>query len=166
MTCHPPFPLRILLRNNTPNSIKSDDANYKGLPIECRECGDAGPEGNARAFCQRDPWSITLCANRLLNLDDIRESLRHELVHVFDFSRGRYDFNSCRGLAASEVRAAREAECSGRFMLSFMRERCIKSHAQRSTANIFPQIAGQCVRDEYEAAMKDLAPMTEEQISK
>jgi hypothetical protein len=129
--------------------LSSTDSGDKGIGIECRPCGADGAEGNARAFCQRNPWSVTLCTNRLVNLDDIRESLRHELVHVFDFSSKRYDYTNCKGLAASEIRAAREAECVGRFAFGFLKERCIRTHAERSTANIFPKDAESCIAAMY-----------------
>jgi len=55
---------------------------------------------------------------------------------VYDYSSGRCDFSSCLGLAYSEVRAAREAECSSDaeyFITEYFRHRCIKNSAIRST---------------------------------
>ena len=138
---------------------KKHGPDWRGPALSCRRCGSNGPEANARAFCSTEPWALTLCSNRLADLGDIREVLRHELVHIFDFSTKRYDYESCSGLAASEIRAAREAECSGKFTFGFMRDRCIQRTAVASTANIFPDDASRCVKDMFDKAMADLEPL-------
>jgi hypothetical protein len=130
---------------------------WKGVSIMCRKCNDHGVEGGARAFLQAE-GDITLCTNRLRGLTDINEVLRHELTHAFDMSRERYDLYTCKGLAASEIRAARAAECNGKYTFDAMRDMCIKHHAERSTSNLFPQKAKECVKSVFEKAMKDLEP--------
>jgi hypothetical protein len=42
---------------------------------------------------------------------EIEEVLIHELTHLYDLKRG-YDFGDVRDLARSEVRAARDSECT------------------------------------------------------
>ena len=43
------------------------------------------------------------------------EALTHELVHAVDHAHDRCKFATCEGLAFSEVRAARDAECDKHF---------------------------------------------------
>jgi len=109
------------------------------VPISCTDCGDIGPEGNAKALTRIEPLEIEICRNRNSSAEDIEKSLVHELVHVFDYQTKRYDLFSCDGLASSEIRAAREAECSGRFMFNWSRERCIRQRAVASTAVRFEE---------------------------
>ena len=67
---------------------------------------------------------------------------------------------TCDGLAASEVRAAREAECSGEFPLQWLRDRCIKQRATASTANLFPSSeASKSVEKVFTSAVADLDPL-------
>ena len=76
--------------------------------LDCRPCGNSKGEGNARAFIVDNPVNIVLCTNRL-TVDDLEEVLVHEMTHAYDYKFGHYDLTTCEGLAASEVRAAREA---------------------------------------------------------
>lgn len=70
---------------------------------------------------------------------------------------------SCEGLACSEIRAAREAECerfSKPFFSSFkfISNQCIKYYAKRSTKNIFPSEGEKCVNKIYDHAINDKEP--------
>ena len=76
--------------------------------LDCRPCGNSKGESNARAFIVDNPVNIVLCTNRL-TVDDLEEVLVHEMTHAYDYKFGHYDLTTCEGLAASEVRAAREA---------------------------------------------------------
>ena len=65
----------------------SQSMNETSSPIiiQCKQCGNFGPEGGARAYVKGpDPLSMVLCANRLSSVDEIQEVLIHELIHVFD----------------------------------------------------------------------------------
>eukprot|EP01041_Mallomonas_annulata_P002764 gene2764-5447_t len=137
------------------------NATKEDVNIECRICNNTGVEGNARAFTQDDPLQITLCTNRL-QPNDVEEVLAHELIHVFDYRLQRCDFSSCDGLAYSEVRAAREAECRGPFLFDWFRLRCIRINATKSTSNLFPASAASCVNNVFDIAVKDHSPLTSE----
>jgi hypothetical protein len=133
---------------------KLDKVKFK---MSCIDCSKRGVK--AKGFLEVNPMAIKICADRI-QLKDVQMLVDHELVHAFDYSLGRCDFSTCQGLAFSEVRAAREAECSGWFLHDFFRASCIKDHATRSTASIFPEpgVAASCVEEVYSSAMQDLEP--------
>ncbi len=139
--------------------ISSESMNLK---ISCRPCSSEGVEGNARGFLKSPPFEIVLCTNRL-HPYEIKEILTHEAVHAYDFHNKRCDFDTCKGLAFTEVRAAREGECKSRFYYPFqwMRDDCVQKHATRSTANLFPRRdAVRCVADVFQEAMADKQPVS------
>ena len=91
----------------------------------------------------------------MVNEEEIEEAVVHELIHAFDYTTHRCDFHTCEGLAYTEIRAAREAECGplakshrsgGSFgdlwlpsvAMEWWRQRCVRDHAVRSTANMYP----------------------------
>ena len=84
---------------------------YSSVDVICRSCLTSGPEGSARAFVQAPPLSIVLCSDRL-TAAEIPEVIVHELTHVYDIASKKLDFAACDDLAYSEVRAARDAECT------------------------------------------------------
>jgi hypothetical protein len=98
---------------------------------------------------------VVLCVNELAD-SDIEEAVVHELVHAYDYSKKRCDFSSCLGLAYSEVRAAREAECSGKFASQWLKNQCIRNRAVLSTANLYPRSAKSCVDSVFDDALKDM----------
>ena len=83
------------------------------------------------------------------------------MVHAYDYVKSRCDFETCEGLAYTEVRAAREAECANHFpAISWLQNQCIKGNAIRSTASIFPVVeASRCVDTVFDVAVKDQAPL-------
>lgn len=125
----------------------------QNIPVECRICEKEGVERSARAFIS-SPIRIVLCANRL-SAQDYAEAFTHEATHAFDFVNGSCDFSNCDGLAYSEVRAARNAECASSV---FLKNYCIKSSATKATANLFPKEASDCVARAFEEAVKDYRP--------
>lgn len=131
------------------------------IDIRCRKCDENGPEGkHARAFLQTGPVEVVLCSNRL-KASALREVIVHEGTHAYDFSNGRCDFDTCMGLAYSEVRAARDAECAGFYPFEWLRENCIRNHATKSTACLVPNYseASKCVDAVFDTAIKDLSPV-------
>lgn len=131
--------------------------------VSCQDCSQTSRDVNqtTRAILRDTfPLEIAICCNRL-NESEIEEVLVHELIHAYDYSGNRCDFSSCKGLAYSEVRAAREAECSkGYFPFEFMRQSCIRDCAIRSTSNLFPSAQSTiCVDAVLSEAMKDLQPL-------
>ncbi len=141
------------------NSIQQSPAKPAiDLQIHCKKCGTEGPEGGARAYVRGpNPLSIVLCSNRLATKAEIEQVLIHELIHVYDVHARNWDLTNCYTLAKSEVRAAREAECSD-ASLSFTKRLCVKEKAIVATKNMFPDLGPQCVGAVFEEAMKDHAP--------
>lgn len=140
-------------------AVKEDEGRWK---VKCRPCSRTGTEGKARAFITAHPSEIVLCSNRLPDRKNIEEALLHELVHAYDYSLARYDFYSCDGLASTEVRAAREAECSSRMLVfDWLRSRCIRSCASRATSHIYGEEAHECVKRVYDKAVLDKKPFKE-----
>ncbi len=141
-------------------SSSSDANNNITLEIQCRQCGNSGPEGSARAFLRGpSPLTIILCTNRLSLSDseEIEEVLTHELIHVFDVHHRKWDFSNCQTLARSEIRAAREAEC-GNVSFGFWKESCVRDKAKEATRNMFRYKGIDCVNKVFNDAMRDNEP--------
>ena len=142
-------------------TLKGSDELIK---IHCITCTNKGFEENARAYVTLDPAEVVLCANKLPNLDSVAEALRHEAVHAYDISHNRYNLETCEGLASSEIRAAREGECKN--SLSWLRNYCIKNHAEAATKNFFPNQYAQCVQKVYDDAVADKEPIFQRTVNK
>jgi len=155
-----------------------DHRQHVVIPIECRACSNdpLSMEAQARAFvlnaagtdgsssnCHHSESQISdivLCSNRLYSKEDVEEVLVHELVHTYDVFINRLNLRKCNDLAYSEIRAAREAECSkvhsswGKFANSI----CVKEKATSATRSIFPDEGAECVKNVFKSAMEDLSP--------
>jgi Peptidase M76 family len=132
--------------------------------ISCQDCSKTAPDINITtraAIRDKFPLEIVVCCDRLEE-SKIEEVLIHELVHAYDYSHNRCNFSTCAGLAYSEIRAAREAECSnGYYPFEFMRQMCVRDVAIRSTSNLFPKAeATTCVDAAMSTAIKDLEPFS------
>lgn len=141
------------------------------LNFKCEICSDSGPESSARGFlADGEPMEVIFClnhisSNRAKMQDTIKEILVHELVHAYDHGRQICDLSTCEGLAHSEIKAARAAECqaAGRMLPfglnEYLRNQCIRKHAIKSTANIFgKEQASRCVGTVFDRAIKDISP--------
>ena len=96
---------------------------------------------------------------RLAPLLILKFSLKHELIHSYDHSNERYDLIDCLGVAHSEIRAAREANCHRSYLSYFFnKEDCIKRHANASTDTLYKGRGSECVKEAYDSAMRDLEP--------
>lgn len=131
--------------------------------ISCQDCTKTAHDINStsRAVIRDSvPLEIVLCCDRLSSRN-IEEVMIHELIHAYDYSRNRCDFSKCTGLAYSEIRAVREAECRGGYYpFKFMRDICVRENAIKSTANLFSKAeATICVDAVFSEAMKDLEPI-------
>lgn len=127
------------------------------LSIICRQCGDTGPEGSARAFVFGPmPLQIVLCTNRLslMNSEALESALVHELIHIYDLRRRHMDFSDCHQLAYTEVRAAREGECRAAWWPAS----CVKERALTSTNIMFGEAGRACIRAVFDTAMQDTMP--------
>jgi len=146
------------------------------LKISCSICGESSIEANARGFLvDGDPLEIVICANRFKPTsysngssdteirNTVREIITHELVHAYDYKLQICDFSTCEGLAHTEIKAAREAECANvsnlhRF-IPWLKNICIREHAVRSTANLYDHsVASKCVDKVFDDAVKDKSP--------
>jgi hypothetical protein len=158
-TCEEMLALVIGTKVPFKGDVKYDHAFEKldkiNIKISCIDCSTRGVK--ARGFLEVNPTAIKICADRI-HPKEVKMLVDHELVHAYDYSLGRCDFSTGKGLAYSEVRAAREAECSGWFLHEYFRADCIKDHATRSTLNLFPQGAAGFVEEVYESAILDLEP--------
>jgi hypothetical protein len=136
------------------------------IAIECQSCGsDTRAEAGARAYVKGpEPLSIVLCSNRLSSQREIDEVLLHELIHTYDIKERKLDLTKCNQLAYSEVRAAREAECSN-SLTAFTGRMCSKDKATVATKNMFPDTARKCVCDVFEEAMNDHSPFGEPNLN-
>ncbi|KAL3794036.1 hypothetical protein HJC23_008924 [Cyclotella cryptica] len=150
------------------DSTHSSSASLEGITppmgttvtIECQTCGcETRAEAGARAYVRGpNPLSIILCSNRLSTQGEVNEVLVHELIHVYDIFSRQMDLRQCHALAYSEVRAARDAECSG-SLTTFTRNICAKDKATVATKNMFPEEGRGCVCDVFDRAIRDVAPL-------
>lgn len=127
------------------------------VPISCQTCDDDGVEGDAFAYIKSKPVEIILCSNRLKTEKLLHQALAHEATHAYDFLHKRCDFYTCDGLAYSEVRAARNAECASRWP-PFLRKYCAQELAEKSTNNLYPNQGKACVARVFDRAYEDNEP--------
>lgn len=56
---------------------------------------------------------ITICENTLFNRRSIEDTLKHELIHSYDYCRANIDIDNCLHTACAEVRAVNlSGECN------------------------------------------------------
>ena len=118
-------------------------------------------------------------ANRKMMIQEMDEIITHELIHIYDVRQLHLNLVHCNDLAYSEIRAAREAECSSfntttvpsiirnsqsrnhqqdRYHQKQLND-CVRTRATTATKNIFPSFrAHQCIHNVYKEAMADLRP--------
>jgi len=150
--------------------LRASSSRFKSLlagikadvTVSCRPCSLDNSEGSARALLKSWPLlEIVLCTNRL-EREKVEEVFVHELVHAYDYTNGKCNFDTCMGLAYSEVRAAREAECAGYFPFEWLKTQCIRHRATKSTANLFKEKdqAAKCVDAVLKEAIADKSPFS------
>ena len=132
--------------------------------FECKNCDSIDiNEQNIKAYLlqynnKEKPNKIILCTNSNSSSSDLKVASKHELIHAYDLSNKRYHFGDCHGLAHTEIRAAREADCNHYFVFDFMKKACIIDKASTSTNSIFKGRGRECVKDVYDSAMRDNEP--------
>lgn len=142
-------------RSNTAIKLLNHLAN-SDMNIVCGECSNSGNISKYRGFLQKEPFQIVLCANRIQKRE-IEEVLVHESTHAYDLINKKVDFNTCEGLAYSEIRAARNADCANDSPLT--KDACISYRALLSTACSHSESdAMKCITSQYSKAMKDIEP--------
>eukprot|EP00953_Heterococcus_sp_UTEX-ZZ885_P007248 4398-Heterococcus_DN1.PRE.2 len=152
-----------------------------GTTAVCELCPSTGPGAGARAYFMVDPATIVLCVNQMHRGEaEVEEVLVHELVHAYDFCAAKRDLSRCQDLARSEVRAAREAECHynttattnhtatasattnsapAEWWFAHSWRDCVRQKAIRSTSQMCPTTAAQCVDAVFTEAMADSVPL-------
>ena len=113
------------------------------ISITCRPCSKDGREAHARAFVQSPPLGVVLCTNRLRTKEDIEATVTHELVHCYDIMKQKLDLTQCDNLAYSEVRAAREAECSFGSFLNL----CLNQY--KNSSGVVGRVSNSSMCEEY-----------------
>jgi len=160
-------PPLLLRRQSSLQATSAVKPPTEWLQMSCRQCATTGPEGGARAYVMGPtPLSIVVCQNRLSKgsrvdqQHEMEEILTHELVHVYDVRQLQLDLRDCENLAYSEVRAARQAECSTLVDTSWYpyQSWCIRQKSLTATHNLFPQTGRQCINRVFDKAMADTRP--------
>jgi hypothetical protein len=108
-----------------------DDTNNKSVIL---------PPVSGIGFFNLD--GITILHDRVSTRDDIEQLLTHELVHAVDHHVTKLDLTTCGGLACSEVRAAKFAECNASWELGGVKKRCARNFAKMSTRMVFGPVDG------------------------
>lgn len=66
--------------------------------LACERCGDCNggydPDNN----------QIIICSNAKLTKNTVMATMMHEMIHMFDYCRAKFDFNNLEHVACSEVR--------------------------------------------------------------
>lgn len=156
------------------NEAPQESIGGDPLLIFCRTCKSDGAEGTARGFFASPPEQIVMCANRLRSQAEIEETLVHEMVHAVDYCTRGIDLEVCEELACSEVRAAREAECSQDTYLkafpmpevarSYLHKRCTQIHSIQATSAMFPMDAERCVKKAFDRCFHDHVPFSDSSV--
>jgi hypothetical protein len=133
------------------DSIKSN------VTMSCQTCSGEGKERNLKAYLT-NLNKIVLCTNKLKVKDDYKTALIHEAIHAYDLENMKSQFLTCDGLAYSELRAAREADCNQHFPFKWMKDNCIRQHASKCTEIMYPGKGSECVQRAFDSAMMDLKP--------
>lgn len=96
-----------------------------------------------------DTNQIIICNNASLSMDRIMATMMHEMIHMFDYCRMKFDFNNLEHVACSEIRAANLTYCSitdrishggpGVFNFKKTHQYCVKDVAFQSTKAYSPE---------------------------
>lgn len=74
--------------------------------VSCETCH------NCQGGFDPDFNQIIACKNRTLSSESLHTSMVHEMIHMFDYCRAKFDYNNIRHVACSEIRAANLTFCS------------------------------------------------------
>ena len=111
--------------------------------ISCERCN-----GVAGAF-DPDTKQIVVCYNETQNQSRIMTTIMHEMIHMFDYCRVKFDFNNLEHVACSEIRAANITYCQiadrlqfggpGSFSFKSAQQYCVKDAAFASVKTYSPE---------------------------
>lgn len=93
--------------------LMMDALKSAGCPIDisrhfsCETCSDLVTGGY-------DPLNkqIVICQNRVVSQSMVESILVHEMIHVFDYCKNKFDFKNMDHIACTEIRAANLTHCS------------------------------------------------------
>uniref|UniRef100_A0A6G1S6V0 Mitochondrial inner membrane protease ATP23 n=1 Tax=Aceria tosichella TaxID=561515 RepID=A0A6G1S6V0_9ACAR len=111
--------------------------------VSCEKCK------NCAGGFDPDTNQIIICYTESLNEHKIMATMMHEMVHMFDYCRVKFDFNNLEHVACSEIRAANLTYCSisdrlmhgGPGLLDFKKthQYCVKDIAFQSIKAYSPE---------------------------
>ncbi|QRV79939.1 peptidase family M76 protein [Ceratobasidium sp. AG-Ba] len=144
-----------------------EGANVNPDHIHCSPCdptraGGFSPEAG-----------ILLCQDRFLSKSHMRDTLVHEMVHMYDHAKFKVDWNNLRHHACSEIRAASlSGDCRwtretqrGFMTFSKQHQACARRRAILSVianpACKSPEEAERAVNEVWESCFKDTRPFDE-----
>ena len=88
-------------------AMKKYGCNFNLLRhVVCETCN------NCHGGFDPDTKQIIVCQNRNLSDNRVMSTIMHEMVHMFDYCRVKFDFDNIDHVACSEIRAANLTYCS------------------------------------------------------
>ncbi|XP_003748033.1 mitochondrial inner membrane protease ATP23 homolog [Galendromus occidentalis] len=115
---------------------------------------------------------IIICQNGSHSRGVIQSNLAHEMIHMFDFCRAKFDFKNAEHVACSEVRAANILHCS--FMTAMLQgetspfdfgathKNCVRTKAVKSvmaSSSLTKEQAEEAVDKVFPFCYNDLEPI-------
>ncbi|EKX39940.1 hypothetical protein GUITHDRAFT_113932 [Guillardia theta CCMP2712] len=92
---------------------------------------DTSPRRLSSALREPDIHDVVKKLRSMHSLKDLKQTLRHELVHAFDHLEMKMDFRDPSQLACSEIRAASCVDCEKVWKV--FKRHCVRHVALRST---------------------------------
>ena len=125
-------------------AMKKFGCNFNILRhVVCEKCN------NCHGGFDPDTKQIIVCSNRFMTKDMVMATIMHEMIHMFDYCRAKFDFNNLDHVACSEIRAANLTYCGlrdrlahggpGMFDLKKTHQFCVKDVAFQSVKAYSPE---------------------------
>ncbi|KAL9652021.1 hypothetical protein ABK040_000362 [Willaertia magna] len=107
---------------------------------------------------------ITICCDRMSGRSQIQETVKHEMIHVYDMARFG-DLSNCNVRACTEIRAYDlGGTCDDRLILSkfHSKEECVKAHALMSIVPLCGVLQGrQSIEQLFHQCYRDKSPFNQ-----
>ncbi|KAL9656308.1 hypothetical protein ABK040_007920 [Willaertia magna] len=140
------------------------DQNSKGCSmlrrgLDLKMCTDPEELGIS-GYYSNSQQQIVVCCNQQRGLEDLQNTITHEMVHAYDFCKYRSLFY-CKSRACSEVRAYNLAgSCTSDEEIKHFgtKEQCIKAHAYGSTVRSCRTSAKKDIDDIFDVCYGDMTP--------
>ncbi|CAG0883133.1 unnamed protein product [Cyprideis torosa] len=153
--------------------LMMDALEASGCPVNprrhfsCELC-----HGNVSGGYDPKHNQIVICHNHSRNEGIIAALLTHEMIHMFDACRNKFDFDNPRHIACSEIRAANLTHCSflagvwdtflSPFTVKQQHEQCVKAKAVYSllaVRDVDPLEAMKVVDEVFPKCYNDMEPI-------